>query len=177
LREVRPEVLREGGPVKRGGLLLVVPALVIAGVLVYAATSAGDDGPGARARALASELRCPDCESLSALESHTESARAIRADLRRRVAAGQSDAQIRQVYVERYGESILLRPEGSGLGFLVWGIPAVAIVAGLGGLVFALVRWSRQPRMHATAADEALVDGELAARAGARLAPRRDGRS
>ncbi len=106
------------------------------------------------------ELRCPDCEGLSVADSSTSSARAIRSDLRRRFEAGETTEQVRQAYVERYGESILLKPEGSGLGVLVWGLPAVVLVLGAGGLVLAFARWRREPQLHATEADTALVDEE-----------------
>lgn len=107
--------------------------------------------------ALAAELKCPDCEGLSVADSATTSGRAIRADLRRRIAAGQSDAEIRQVYVDRYGDSILLKPESGGIGIVVWGLPITALVLGAGGLTFAFARWKRAPKMRATDADEALV--------------------
>ena len=64
------------------------------------------------------------------------------------------------MYVNRYGEAVLLKPASTGLGALVWAIPiAVMLLAG-GGLVIALRRWSRQPRLVASAEDEALVRQE-----------------
>jgi cytochrome c-type biogenesis protein CcmH len=133
-------------------------AVFIVGVLAWAVwPTGGSRSVSERARDLATELRCPVCEALSVADSPSSTARAIRADLRRRIAAGQSDEQIRQAYVERYGESILLEPQGSGLGMLVWGLPVVALVLGGGGLALALRRWRREPRLHATSADEALV--------------------
>ena len=111
-----------------------------------------------RAHDLATQLKCPDCEGLSVADSNTSTAGAIRTDISKRVARGQSDAQIRQVYVNLYGESILLSPSSSGIGILVWGLPVLALVLGAVGLVIALRRWQRQPRMQATDADVALVD-------------------
>jgi cytochrome c-type biogenesis protein CcmH len=133
-------------------------AVIVVGAIAWAASS-GDDEPASRARAreLASELRCPDCEGLAVADSSTSSARAIRRDIERRIAAGQSDETIRQAYVDRYGGSILLKPEGSGIGVLVWALPVAALVAAAGGLALALRRWRREPPMHATEADEALV--------------------
>jgi cytochrome c-type biogenesis protein CcmH len=131
----------------------------VVGVLAWAAWPDSDNAtPGDRARDLATELRCPDCEGLSVSDSSTSSARAIRTDLRRRFAAGETEERVRAAYVERYGESILLKPEGGGLGILVWGLPAVVLVLGAGGLGLAFARWRREPQLHATAADEALVD-------------------
>ena len=111
----------------------------------------------ARAGELAAELRCPDCEGLSVEASSTSAARAIRRDIRARVDDGQSDEDIRQAYVDRYGESILLKPEGGGLGVVVWGLPVAALILGAIGLAVALRRWRREPRLHATGADEELV--------------------
>jgi cytochrome c-type biogenesis protein CcmH len=132
--------------------------LVVAVALVWVAWPHGDPSVRERAHDLATELRCPDCEGLSVADSSTSSARAVRADLRRRMRAGESDDDIRQEYVDRFGESILLRPQGDGLGVLVWGLPVLVLVLGAGGLVFAMRRWQRQPAMHPTVADEALVE-------------------
>jgi cytochrome c-type biogenesis protein CcmH len=133
--------------------------VVVIGTIAFAA-SGGDDDPSARRRArdLASELRCPDCEGQSVADSQTPTARAIRADISMRIRSGESDETIRQAYIDRYGSSILLKPEGSGIGLLVWGLPAAALIAGAGGLVLALRRWRGEPRLHATDADEALVE-------------------
>jgi cytochrome c-type biogenesis protein CcmH len=131
---------------------------VVVGVLAWATWPSGEERTVRdRAHDLAAELRCPVCEALSIADSPSTTARAIRADLRRRIVAGQSDEEIRQAYVDRYGESILLEPEGSGLGILVWGLPVAAVVLGAGGLALALRRWRREPRLHATEADEQLV--------------------
>jgi len=135
-------------------------ALLIVGALVWAAWPSGRPQTAAdRAHELATEIRCPDCEALSVADSSSSSAQAIRADLARRTKAGESDAEIRSVYVARYGVSILLKPQSSGLGLLVWGLPVLAFALGAAGLAFALARWRRQPRLHATDADEELVDG------------------
>jgi len=145
--------------VSRGAWPWIALVAVVIGALAWAAWS--DDGTRSdrdRARDLAAELRCPDCEGLAVADSPTPSARAIRRDIERRIADGETDAEIRQAYVDRYGESILLNPEGGGLGLLVWGLPVVALVVGAGGLVIALRRWRRDPRLPATPADEELVE-------------------
>jgi cytochrome c-type biogenesis protein CcmH/NrfF len=141
----------------RGWLPWVGLAVVAVVVIVWAAWPSGDPTPAERARALAGQLRCPDCESLSAADAQTTSAEAIRRDLRTRVAEGQSDETIRRAYVERYGESIVLEPERRGLGLLVWGLPLVMLAAGAVGLALAFRRWRNVERRHATPDDEALV--------------------
>jgi cytochrome c-type biogenesis protein CcmH len=135
----------------------VLLCALVVGIVAWAAWPSGEPTARERAEELASELRCPDCESLSVSDSDTASARAIRRDIGDRVTEGQSDAVIRRAYVDRYGESILLKPENGGLGLVVWGLPIVAVVVGGGALALTLARWRRQPRLHATDADEVLV--------------------
>jgi len=132
--------------------------IVVAGALFVA--TRGDGGAttvNERVRSIASELRCVDCQSQSVATSSTASARAFRADIRRRVIAGETDGEIERAFVDRYGEFILLKPTGSGLGLIVWGLPVLVLVFGAGGLVLALRRWRREPRLTATEADEQLV--------------------
>jgi cytochrome c-type biogenesis protein CcmH len=142
----------------RGLAPWVALGVIVLAALAWAAWPGGSDQTAAnRVRDLAAELRCPDCESQSVADSSTPTARAVRIDIRRRVAAGESDEQIRQAFVDRYGESILLKPDGGGLGLIVWGLPVAVLVLGAGGLVVAFRRWQREPRLHATDADESLV--------------------
>ena len=134
-------------------------ALVVGATLTFVAwPRGGSPSPAAHARALAEEFRCPECQGLSAADSSSSTARAMRADIRERVENGQSDAEIRQAMIDRFGDSILLKPEGKGLGLVVWGLPVVALVVGATGLVLALRRWRRQPSASATDADRALVE-------------------
>jgi cytochrome c-type biogenesis protein CcmH/NrfF len=147
--------------VKLRWLVWVLALGLAGGALVWAAVREPDD-PKARVDRLTAEIRCPDCEGLSAADSFTSSARAIRRDVAARVVRGQSDDQIRKVYVDRYGESILLDPESSGIGVLVWGLPVLVLVLGAGGLALAVRRWRAQPLQQASAADQARVAAALA---------------
>lgn len=133
-------------------------AVVVGATVAFVAWPRGAPSDASRARALAEEIRCPECQGLSAGDSSAATARAIRADIRDRVASGQSDAEIREAMVERYGESILLRPEDDGLGLVVWGLPVAALVLGAGGLAVALRRWRAEPRLTPTDADRTLVE-------------------
>ncbi|MGZ4688759.1 MAG: cytochrome c-type biogenesis protein [Acidimicrobiia bacterium] len=141
----------------------IVLGVLAVGVLGYTAWPRPvDDSTAARAHRIATELRCVDCEGLSVADSSTSTARATRADIALRIRHGESDAEIRQVYIDRYGESVLLQPASSGIGVLVWALPIAALLLGAGGIVFALRRWSRQPRLVASEADEELVAEERA---------------
>ena len=134
-------------------------AALVVGAIVWAAwPSSRTATPASRAHELATELRCPDCQALSVADSTSTSAEAIRADLLRRTTAGESDAEIRQVYINRYGESILLKPTSTGLGLVVWVLPVVVLALAAVGLGLAFAKWRGQPRLQATDADEALVE-------------------
>ena len=106
------------------------------GIALAAALAVGivdaDDPPTAaeRATALARTIRCPQCQGETAAESNVAIAAAIRADIRERVDQGQGDAEIRQVYADLYGDSVLLTPPGEGFGSVLWVIPIVAVVVG-----------------------------------------------
>lgn len=142
------------GPRKVLWILIGVTVVVVLAVALW---PRGDASIETRTRSLASELRCVDCEGLSVADSSTASARISRRDIERRLRRGESADDIRQSYVDRYGESVLLKPASGGVGVIVWALPVVILVVGAGGLVIALRRWQRQPRLEATAADEAFV--------------------
>lgn len=138
-----------------GWILLAVMVLGTLGWALW--PRSGPESVGAHTRRLAREFRCVDCEGLSVAESATASARAARADIRRRIAAGESDADIRAVFVARYGESVLLNPQGRGIGLLVWALPVLLLVLGAAGITATVRRGRRTPRLAATAEDEAIV--------------------
>ena len=136
----------------------VALGVVVAVALAVVVWPRGGRSPAARAHELATELKCPECEGLSVADSQAPTSRAIRADIARRIKAGQSDDTIRQAYVDLYGQSILLEPRSSGISLLVWVLPVVVLALGATGLVYVLARNRREERLHATPADEALVE-------------------
>jgi cytochrome c-type biogenesis protein CcmH len=146
----------------------VLPLVALIGVVVVALViggERGDKGPrssAARAQAIAEDLRCPVCQGLSIADSHSPTAEAMREDIRRRVDAGESAESIKAYYVSRYSGWVLLRPEASGVGALVWVLPVIALLVAAGGLAFAFRRWRRQPTLAASDEDRALVEAALA---------------
>jgi len=143
------------------GVVTLAAVVVVALVVGGAGRSPSSHSPAARAHAIASELRCPVCQSLSVADSPSETAKAIYDDVRRRIDAGERDSAIRAYYVGRYGQWILLKPESSGMGALVWLLPVTALLLGAGGLALAFRRWRREPARAATDEDRALVEAAL----------------
>lgn len=99
----------------------------------------------ARAHAIAVSLRCPVCQGLSVADSTSEAAVMFQRRIHELVAMGYTDDQIRDYFVERYGEWILLDPASGGLNDMLYVLPALLL--GVGGLrVFAtVVAWRREP--------------------------------
>jgi cytochrome c-type biogenesis protein CcmH len=134
--------------------------LALAGVAVIGALRpAAEPTPAEQARRIAGELRCPDCQALSVAESRTASALAIRAEIDELLAAGRSADEIRQHFVARYGEWILLSPSGA----LPWVLPLAALAVGLALLAWWLGAGRRRmdpARPGAAAAGPAVSDAQ-----------------
>jgi cytochrome c-type biogenesis protein CcmH len=103
-----------------------------------------------RADALASELRCPDCQGLSVADSQTASAREIRRQVDELVADGATDDDVRAHFVDRYGEWILLAPTSPA----AWILPFAAVVLGVATLAVWLVRRRQAPLTNVALDDE-----------------------
>ena len=95
---------------------------------------------------VAAQLRCVVCQTLSVADSPSEMATQMRGIVRERLAAGESPAQVRQYFVERYGDWILLAPPRRGFTLLVWLAPFVAVLAGLIIVAVRLKGWTRRRR-------------------------------
>ena len=130
--------------------------LVVVVVFVFV-RSRPDSSPTARAARLSRELACPVCNGQSVAESNAPESRQIRADIPRRIYAGESDGEIRAYYVSRYGARILLTPSNGGIGLVAWIVPVAVLLFGLILIALTLRRWSRTPRLAATPEDEAIV--------------------
>ena len=123
----------------------------------------------ARARALSQELRCLVCQNESIDESHAPLAHDIRVLVRERIKAGDSDAQVIDFLVARYGEFVLLKPPLSWHTAALWGLPPAVLLVGIMILLAAARRRagstdSAEP-LHLTAGEEARV-AELLRREG-----------
>jgi len=164
-------VRRHGGrrQAVRGGIAVLL-FLVVAVSLAVAARPAPATALQ-RAERLDAELRCPVCQGLSVADSPSSTARAIAADVARRVASGQSDEQVRRAYVSRYGPGILLAPDGVP-GVVALALPVVLATAGAVGLVLALRRSRGRPRRKVDPRDEELVARLRAAAGSTERAPR-----
>jgi cytochrome c-type biogenesis protein CcmH/NrfF len=120
----------------------IAAAALVAFLALVAVNALGPSHPVSRAEAaaaIAAELRCPDCQSLSVADSHTPSAVEIRRQIDALLVAGASPDAVRQHFVDRYGEWILLAPRSP----VAWVLPFVALIVGTGLLLTWLRPWRR----------------------------------
>jgi cytochrome c-type biogenesis protein CcmH len=94
----------------------------------------------ARARVISKELRCMVCQNESIDESEAPLAHDLRLLVRRRILAGDSDQQIINFLVSRYGEFILLKPPLSWNTIALWGAPPALLLFGAMMIVVVLRR-------------------------------------
>ena len=94
----------------------------------------------ARARTVSTELRCLVCQNESIDESHAPLAHDIRVLVRQRLEAGDTNKQVIDYLVGRYGQFILLKPPFEAQTLLLWGTPLLVIVAGGLAIAFAARR-------------------------------------
>lgn len=93
----------------------------------------------ARYQRLTEELRCLVCQNQNLADSHADLAQDLRNELYRMITGGQTDRQIVDFMVARYGEFVLYRPPVSPLTWLLWFGPFL-LLAGAGGVWWAVAR-------------------------------------
>ena len=93
-----------------------------------------DPGLEARARTISADLRCLVCQNQSIDDSDAPLARDLRVLVRERLTAGDTDDQIYDFVVARYGDFVLLNPPFKATTILLWGGPAGVLVLGLLGI-------------------------------------------
>ena len=88
-----------------------------------------------RARAISQGLRCLVCQNESIDESDADLAKDLRLLIRRRIVAGDSDQEVVDYVVQRYGDFVLLRPPFKGATAILWLGPLLFAAAGMIGIV------------------------------------------
>ncbi|KFC71169.1 Cytochrome c-type biogenesis protein CycL [Devosia sp. LC5] len=93
-----------------------------------------------RARDISAGLRCLVCQNQSIDDSDADLARDLRVLVRERLVAGDTDEQVRQYLVDRYGEYVLLNPRLNAHTILLWVAAPLLLLVGLGAVVIAARR-------------------------------------
>lgn len=117
-----------------------------------------------RAQKLGEQYACETCNGQTVAESNAPFAQQVRRDIRRRIDEGQTEQQINEFLVSRFGEDIDLTPRGSGFVGLVWILPVAFFTAGLLGLAYFFTQNRTTVSGTSTDADRNLVEQALADR-------------
>lgn len=116
----------------------------------------------ARARTISSELRCMVCQNQSIDDSNADLARDLRLLVRKRLGDGDTDQQVLDYIVSRYGEFVLLKPRFTEKTLVLWGAPIVLfVVGGFSLVVYARRRVGKPTGKPLTPEEEAQLDNIL----------------
>lgn len=119
------------------------PAPMAASVAFQGAPT--DSALEAQTAQVASQLRCPVCQGLSIQDSPSELSQQMRAVVKDQLRAGRTPDQVKAYFISKYGEWILLEPRPAGFNLLVYALPILLILAGLGVIIAAVRKWTRPP--------------------------------
>jgi cytochrome c-type biogenesis protein CcmH len=97
----------------------------------------------ARAREISKEVRCLVCRNETIDESNADLARDLRILVRERLVAGDTDEEVKQFLVDRFGEFVLLKPRFNAANAALWLSGPASFLLGLAG-IFAYLRSRRQ---------------------------------
>jgi len=122
-----------------------------AAMAVQAPSSSADPALEARVMAVAEELRCLVCQNETIAASHADLAIDLRKQIRTKLAEGQSERQILDFMVERYGDFVLYRPRLSATTVLLWAGPFALLL--VGGVVMARTIRARKKQIPAALSD------------------------
>lgn len=145
----------------RRGLGWIAIALMLACCALALAVYGNSSGAGSideRTLAVARDLRCPVCQGESVADSQSGISQGMRAIIRRKLQAGESTAAIRQYFVARYGNKILLAPPAAGIGGVAWLAPPLLLLGGIGLLAILIVDWRARSRLPLAAPDERYLE-------------------
>jgi cytochrome c-type biogenesis protein CcmH len=109
----------------------------------------------ARARAISREIRCPVCQGETIDDSNAPISRDLRIIIRERLVAGDSDREVVDYIVARYGEFVLFNPRAEGSNLILWLAGPALLLAGVGVAVAAGRRRKAVPEAALSAEEEA----------------------
>jgi cytochrome c-type biogenesis protein CcmH len=130
--------------------LVLGSAFVFSGAALAQDIQPSDD----EVNAIAKEIYCPVCENIPLDVCPTQVCSQWRELIREQLAMGWSDSQIRQYFVNQYGDRVLATPPARGLNWLVYILPPLAILAG----TYILIRTMRNWKKPLPEIDEQMVD-------------------
>lgn len=141
----------------RGAVRLLVVLLTLASpvLAVQPDEILSDPALESRARSLSQKLRCPVCQGENIDDSNAAISRDLRLYVRERLVAGDTNDQVMDNVVDRFGEFVLFEPRATGSNLILWlAGPVMALLGLLLGLRFLRTRNIAAPEVPELSADE-----------------------
>lgn len=113
-----------------------------------------------RVNEIAHLLMCPVCQGQSVAESNSNLAQDMRQIIRKQLEEGKSKEEVIAYFVNRYGESILASPPPKGVNWLLWALPAIAIVFGGLGIGIYLHKTGKGKRSASAETEKTVTDSD-----------------
>ena len=141
------------------GILVLLPVILFSFFFVAGAARAQNPTPipvtDDQVNAVAHELYCPECENIPLDVCPSQACADMRSEIRQKLELGWTKDQIKQYYVQRYGDRVVGAPPAHGWNWLAYIVPPVAILAGV-AILYSLFRaWKAPARGSAQQAAEA----------------------
>ncbi len=92
--------------------------------------------------AVAAQLRCPVCQGVAIQDSPSELAQQMRMVVKEQLASGKSPDEVKEYFVSKYGEWILLEPQAHGFNIVIYALPVLLVLGGAVFLVFIVRKWT-----------------------------------
>ena len=126
-------------------LNLLILSIIVISLFAAMPVSAqgGDEVSDDEVNAIARELFCPVCENTPLDVCETQACKQWRELIRLKLSEGWTEAEIKQYFVDNYGARVLSEPPKEGFNLLVYFVPPVIILAGIGILFRAFKQWQR----------------------------------
>jgi cytochrome c-type biogenesis protein CcmH len=112
-------------------------------------------------KTVASELRCPVCQGLSIQDSPSELSQQMRTVVKEQLASGKSEQEVKDYFISKYGEWILLEPQPHGFNLLIYALPVLLVLGGAGFIVLLVKRWTAAPVAIAASGDATRTNDEI----------------
>jgi len=128
---------------------LLVGLLATCGLATAIDTEAAFDDPVLQQRyeSINRELRCLVCQNQTIADSNATLAQDLRHEVREMIAAGKTDAEIREFMIERYGDFVLYRPRLTAQNLLLWAAPALLLLVAAAVLVRVIRRRAKESQL------------------------------
>ena len=128
--------------------LTILLLTFLASLLIVSVVYAQDGGPGTPSdndvNRVAKQLYCPVCPNTPLDVCETKACEDWRAQIRDQLAEGWTDQQVIDYFVAQYGERVLAEPQRKGFTSLVWFLPLIAVLVGLGVVYEILRNWQKK---------------------------------